>query len=186
MNEILRGSSNVNGVCPERVPFALLNEKQQQILQYKADGYTGLEIANMIGCISVKQVEYLTYSIGCIALNGVRRNYKNGYPRRARIAMVGLIQDGITNGYLSHDLQGAHVKPLTMRQAEIIELLLASGKTKSEMADHFVVELNTIRKHIENIHKKLGTRNLYHLAARATNLRMNDALRVIRRGKIVQ
>ncbi|KKR87886.1 MAG: hypothetical protein UU34_C0002G0003 [Candidatus Curtissbacteria bacterium GW2011_GWA1_41_11] len=177
MTEVLMGTSNIDGVSSERVPFALLNKRQQEVLQCKAEGHTNLEIVNIVGSITVKQVEYFTHSIGRIALNGTFRDDKrNRYPKRSRIAVIGLIQDGITNGYLSHDLRGVQAKPLTRREAEIVELLLISGKTKLEMAAHFVVELSTIRKHIENIHKKLETRNLYHLAARVTYLRVHDAL----------
>jgi NarL family two-component system response regulator LiaR len=47
---------------------------------------------------------------------------------------------------------------LTKREEEILELLTA-GKLNKEIADKLHISIDTVKKHLKNIYKKLDVRN---------------------------
>ena len=164
----------IDSVQSEYVPFLLLTKREQQVLQCKANGFGNEEIAKILG-IAKNTVEAHVHSIANIALeggSGFARNHE--YPNQTRITFIGLIQDGIANGYLSHDLTDLQIQPLTKRENEVVELVLAIGKSHQDIADYFVLSVKTVETHINHIHKKLKTRNIYHLVARLTYLKLNS------------
>jgi len=164
-----------DSVPPKCVPFMLLTERQREVLQHKADGYNHSEIAGRI-CLSKKTIEARVRSIGRMAILGepYGAGRPSDYPGQTRITIVGLIQDGIANGYLDHDLSGVSIKPLSQREAQIVSMLLETGKTAPQIADSLAIKLKTVEAYIEHIHLKLSIRNLYHLAARVTYLKLHD------------
>jgi LuxR family maltose regulon positive regulatory protein len=57
-------------------------------------------------------------------------------------------------------------EPLTAREQEVLGLL-AQGATNQEIADHLVVSLRTVKKHVGNLLLKLEAQNRTHAVARA-------------------
>ncbi len=62
-------------------------------------------------------------------------------------------------------------EPLSPRELEILQLV-ASGLTNQQIADRLVISIRTVKKHVENIHGKLGVGNRTHAVARARELRL--------------
>jgi LuxR family maltose regulon positive regulatory protein len=60
-------------------------------------------------------------------------------------------------------------EPLTAREQEVLRLL-AQGATNQEIADHLVVSLRTVKKHVGNLLLKLEAQNRTHAVARAREL----------------
>ncbi|MBN1659341.1 MAG: hypothetical protein JXA93_13130 [Anaerolineae bacterium] len=61
---------------------------------------------------------------------------------------------------------GPLIEALTAREMEVLRLV-AGGWTNQEIADKLVISVRTVKKHIENIHGKLGVRSRTEAAARA-------------------
>jgi ATP/maltotriose-dependent transcriptional regulator MalT len=61
------------------------------------------------------------------------------------------------------------LEPLTPREQEVLHLL-AEGATNQEIADHLVVSLTTIKKHVGSLLLKLAAENRTHAVARAREL----------------
>jgi LuxR family maltose regulon positive regulatory protein len=61
------------------------------------------------------------------------------------------------------------VKPLTSREREVLWLLL-SGASNREIADHLVLSMNTVKKHVLNIRGKLNVRSRAQVIAKARML----------------
>jgi ATP/maltotriose-dependent transcriptional regulator MalT len=59
--------------------------------------------------------------------------------------------------------------PLSMREMEVLQLM-AQGAPNSEIADHLVIALNTVKRHVSSILSKLGTANRTQAVAQARNL----------------
>ena len=64
-------------------------------------------------------------------------------------------------------------EPLSPREMEVL-LLLAVGLTNQEIAGRLVISIRTVKKHVENIHGKLGVGNRTHAVARARELGLLD------------
>jgi LuxR family maltose regulon positive regulatory protein len=63
----------------------------------------------------------------------------------------------------------AQVEPLSARELEVLRLV-AAGRSNREIADKLVISVRTVKKHVENIHGKLGVSNRTEAAARAREL----------------
>jgi DNA-binding NarL/FixJ family response regulator len=50
--------------------------------------------------------------------------------------------------------------------------LLASGRTNSEIAKDLYIAVGTVKTHMNNIYRKLGTRNRAETLARARELKL--------------
>jgi len=61
------------------------------------------------------------------------------------------------------------LEPLTPREQEVLHLL-AEGATNQEIADHLVVSLTTVKKHVGSLLLKLAAENRTHAVARAREL----------------
>jgi LuxR family maltose regulon positive regulatory protein len=61
------------------------------------------------------------------------------------------------------------LEPLTPREQEVLHLL-AEGATNQEIADHLVVSLTTVKKHVGSLFLKLAAENRTHAVARAREL----------------
>jgi LuxR family maltose regulon positive regulatory protein len=66
---------------------------------------------------------------------------------------------------------GPLIEPLTERELEVLHLV-AAGWTNQEIADKLVISVRTVKKHVENIHGKLGVRNRTEAGARARELNL--------------
>jgi len=62
-------------------------------------------------------------------------------------------------------------EPLTAREVEILRLV-ASGMRNQEIADHLVISVATVKRHIANTYGKLGTDHRTEAVARANELRL--------------
>lgn len=58
------------------------------------------------------------------------------------------------------------VEPLSQRELEVL-LLVAKGASNADIADHLVIALNTVKRHISNIFEKLGVSNRTQAVAQA-------------------
>jgi LuxR family maltose regulon positive regulatory protein len=63
------------------------------------------------------------------------------------------------------------VEPLSQRELEVLHLV-AAGWTNQEIADKLVISVRTVKKHVENIHGKLGVSNRMQAALRARELNL--------------
>jgi LuxR family maltose regulon positive regulatory protein len=63
------------------------------------------------------------------------------------------------------------IEPLTERELEVLHLV-AVGCSNREIADKLVISVRTVKKHVENIHGKLGVRSRTQAAARARELKL--------------
>ena len=67
------------------------------------------------------------------------------------------------------DSEPVLVEPLTEREMEVLRLV-AAGQANREIADELVVVLDTVKKHVRSILRKLGACNRTHSVARARAL----------------
>lgn len=64
-------------------------------------------------------------------------------------------------------------EPLSQRELEVLQLV-AEGLTNQQIATRLVISIRTVKKHIENIHGKLGVQNRTQAATRARSLGLLD------------
>jgi LuxR family maltose regulon positive regulatory protein len=60
-------------------------------------------------------------------------------------------------------------EPLSPREQEVLRLV-AQGLTNAQIADHLVISVRTVKKHVENIHGKLDVQNRTQAVARAREI----------------
>ncbi len=90
-------------------------------------------------------------------------------PRLRRYAMSILSAlDQIEPGAISLRLP-ALPEPLSQREQEVL-VLIAKGLTNQQIADRLVISVRTVKKHVENIHGKLGVLNRTQAVVRAQEL----------------
>ena len=58
---------------------------------------------------------------------------------------------------------------LSTRELEVLQLV-ATGLTNQQIAERLVISIRTVKKHVENIHGKLGVQNRTEAAAKARQL----------------
>jgi LuxR family maltose regulon positive regulatory protein len=73
---------------------------------------------------------------------------------------------------LAKALQGGPlIEPLTERELEVLHLI-AAGWSNREIADKLVISVRTVKKHVENIHAKLGVQSRTQAAVKARELNL--------------
>lgn len=176
MKEHLQPRPKIDERTPSScVPFYMLTLRERQVLQGTADGKKATAIASDFK-ISVKTVQTHKGKIGMIGSPNVNlgSHIYNDYPHKMRITFVGLIQDGVANGYIKHKLPETPMRLLTEREKDVLDNVL-NGRTRQEIADDFVVSVKTVEAHLANIHAKLGTNNDYHATARVAYLKVHGS-----------
>jgi len=63
------------------------------------------------------------------------------------------------------------VEPLSEREVEVLHFV-AAGLSNREIADRLVVSVRTVKKHVQNIHEKLGVHSRTQAVARARELNL--------------
>ena len=92
------------------------------------------------------------------------------------------VTKGISTGYASRLLEafgspaerlpaGALSEPLSERELEVLRLV-ASGMSNAEISRTLFVALSTVKKHVNNIYRKLGTNSRTSAVARARELNL--------------
>ncbi len=171
MTEQNRGARDIGNIPPECVPFGLLTSREQEVLQHISDGHSLREIAGLLDS-SESTVTIHRHNIGLIGETRTTSWVKYSSPGQGRHAVIALIQDGITQGYLKHTLPEEPIKPLTPREEEMLELFL-QGKSNSKIARESNLAEGTVMKLVSDIRAKLHTYNIYDTVARATYLRVH-------------
>jgi LuxR family transcriptional regulator, maltose regulon positive regulatory protein len=75
-----------------------------------------------------------------------------------------------TTTHSTHDLP----ESLSQREQEVLQLV-AQGLTNQQIADRLVISIRTVKKHIENIHGKLGVQNRTQAVSHARELGLLDS-----------
>jgi LuxR family maltose regulon positive regulatory protein len=65
------------------------------------------------------------------------------------------------------------IEPLSQRELEVLGLV-AQGASNAEIAEHLVIALNTVKRHISNIFEKLGVSNRTQAVAQARSFGLLD------------
>ncbi len=60
-------------------------------------------------------------------------------------------------------------EPLSQRELEVLHLV-AAGLTNQQVAERLVISIRTVKKHLENIHSKLGVQNRTQAVSHAREL----------------
>lgn len=76
------------------------------------------------------------------------------------------VETGVAAGLI---LRQRQTEPLSERELEVLHLV-AAGWSNRQIADKLVISVRTVKKHVENIHGKLGVSNRTQAAARAREL----------------
>lgn len=102
----------------------------------------------------------------------VAAQVSSGQARGLRADYLAVVQEacaephGLGTPRSSHDQL---VEPLSAREQEVLALI-AAGCSNQEIADRLIISVATVRKHVENIHGKLGVQSRTQAAARAREL----------------
>ncbi len=158
---------------PENVPFKMLTPREQDVLQYVADGFTHEEQADALG-ISEKTVEHHIRGVAKIGMD------KTSDPQiSSSVVLTALIYDGIMNNYINHELDTELQTPLTLtaRQDEYMKGLL-QGKRVKGIADSLQISTKTVEIHSRNVSKRLGAKSFYHKIARYAYLQKHGLIQV--------
>lgn len=166
-------STPIDAIPSACVPFYLLTPNQRTVLQYVSEGLTSSEIGTKKGGNSRRTVETHKRNIRSIGYIDSNIYFPDEYENQERLTLLALIRDGISHGYLTHDLPQMPVQTLTPREKEVLELA-AQGKRHSEIARALNIAQKTVEAHMGNVHKKLHTKNTYHALARTTYLTIHN------------
>jgi LuxR family maltose regulon positive regulatory protein len=91
----------------------------------------------------------------------------DSYTRRLLVAFDEPAQPASTPAHAATGL----AEPLTAREVEILRLV-AVGMRNQEIADHLVISLPTVKRHIANVYGKLGVSHRTEAVARANKLNL--------------
>ena len=166
---------HIESIPPECAPYYLLTPRERQVLQHTADGLTSAETAREMG-ISPKTVEKFKGQIGHIGTSNRMVSWYEG--NIFRQVLLALIQDGIENGYVQHNLEETKIRPLSPREDEMLDEI-SQGLSSEEIAKSKWITINTVVTHMGHVNSKLGTKNFYHSVARRTYLKLHGQWKVV-------
>jgi len=83
--------------------------------------------------------------------------------------LLAQMRPALTGGRPRESTPGALVEPLTEREAEVLRLV-AAGLSNREIAESLVITIGTVKRHITNLHGKLGVESRTRAIARAREL----------------
>ncbi|HVT01238.1 MAG TPA: LuxR C-terminal-related transcriptional regulator [Patescibacteria group bacterium] len=153
----------------ERVPFEMLSPREQEVLQYVADGLRIADMAELMHT-NVKTVEATRYNIGNIGLLE-RETHTPDRKGAGKSVLLALIQDGINYDYVSHNIdESEEIQPLFPSEALVLEQV-AQGKSHEQIAQIFGKSIKTVEIQMGNALKSLNALNFYHAVARMTYLK---------------
>jgi len=101
------------------------------------------------------------------------RRHPEEAPRRADVRQILQAFDGPAGAGSQARVTCGLLEPLSPRELEVLRLA-AAGLTNQQIAERLVISVRTVKKHIENIHGKLGAQNRTQAAARARELGLLD------------
>jgi LuxR family maltose regulon positive regulatory protein len=162
--ERLRGGAEATGRIGSMIKILAL-----QALAYRARGDEARAVAALERSLTLAEPE------GC-----VRTFLDEGAPMAALLRRA--VTKGISPGYASRLLEafgspaqrlpaGSLSEPLSERELEVLRLI-ASGMSNAEISRTLFVALSTVKKHINNIYRKLDTNSRTHAVARARELNL--------------
>ena len=101
--------------------------------------------------------------------HAVARGIGGRYARRL-LAAFGEPVPVVSGGEAGED-RAPSAGPLTAREMEVLRLV-AAGLPNQAIADHLVLSLATVKRHVANVYLKLGVGNRTEAVARATSLKL--------------
>ncbi len=156
------------------IPYSLLNERQKEVLQYTADGFTEKQISEALG-VSVSSVEGIRLKTGWFGeRNKVRRE-----PIPIVPTFMSLIQDGINMGYVTHELESGEEFTINWAEKHMLDSI-SNGLTFQQIGNNLGVSTVTVSTKYDNLQRKFGTNNHYHTVARFTELKRRGLLKVVK------
>jgi DNA-binding NarL/FixJ family response regulator len=76
---------------------------------------------------------------------------------------------------LFNPMQHTQTEPLTERESQILRLL-AQGKLNKEISAELLISIDTVKKHIKNIYRKINARNRIEAVHYAMQLSSQPAI----------
>jgi len=103
---------------------------------------------------------FLSYFSGIVIVAFVVVNVKKLYKKEktGRLNVEELIEKYRTAGFELREIIDTKIKLLTLSEREICKLLI-QGKSNKEIAEERFTGVGTVKSHLNNIYKKLGTNN---------------------------
>lgn len=86
----------------------------------------------------------------------IKRFYKN--EKKERETIQELVEKYRSSGFELKEIINKKIAALSLRERELCKLLI-EGKSNREIADEFFIGIGTVKSHLNNIYKKLGTNN---------------------------
>lgn len=145
-------------------PFIGMDHSDKAILQHLADGNSYQEVGQFTGMSRFNAADRVSRLVDAYGVLEKERKgyvqYTNGLP-----ALIKLIQAGVASGNLTHEMPEGPIHYLSQREHEVVEGLI-SGGSHQEIAEKLCISPKTVHAHANHIHRKIGYKNVLHLAAR--------------------
>jgi DNA-binding CsgD family transcriptional regulator len=103
---------------------------------------------------------FLSYFAGIVIVAFVVVNVKKLYKKeeKERETIQELVEKYRDSGFELKEIIDKKTALLSIRERKVCQLLL-KGQTNSEIADNLFITVGTVKAHLNNIYKKLGTNN---------------------------
>jgi DNA-binding CsgD family transcriptional regulator len=103
---------------------------------------------------------FLSYFAGIVIVAFVVVNVKKLYKKeeKERETIQELVENYRDSGFELKEIIDKKTALLSIRERKVCQLLL-KGQTNSEIADNLFITVGTVKAHLNNIYKKLGTNN---------------------------
>ena len=155
------------------VPYSLLTASQRAILQYSADGLSDIQIGEQMG-VSLYTVENHKSLIGWFGAPENERTEK----LPTGLAVLALIQDGINQGYVLHQLDSDQEVKISSGEKQILDSI-SSGVTLVQLAKDLHLKRGPLDGRYKTLTTRLNTKNIHNTVARYTELKRRGLLSVV-------